>query len=202
MSAFLPHGGMTESPAPLSPGNVATATLRRADTVGTGRRPRSPSLTQQLQQRNWVRRSNSHSSPQQGLPPPLPSFASVGVGGPPRGSGSDVPPLSSGFTQPAQLSPGPAMSSPLSRSTGLSAESSAMGDGSRAGGAGSGSTQDDMWRYIRSLESRLNQLSDEMTGLRRALSTQNRRGDSLRGSSSFSSGIGGSNSMSHGRNGL
>ncbi|KAI9748332.1 MAG: hypothetical protein M1815_003345 [Lichina confinis] len=225
MSAFLHHGGMTESPAPLSPGNAVTATLRRADTVGTSRRPRSPSLTQQLQQRNWGRRSNSHSSPQQGLPPPLPSFAGVaGVGGPPRGPGSDVPPsLSSSFTQPPppppQLSPGPAMSSPLSRSTGLPGESSSMGDGSRAvgatggsGGTASGPTQDDMWRYIRSLESRLNQLSDEVTGLRRALSTQNRRGDSLRGSSSFSSGGGGvsggsgggsnNNSMSQSRNGL
>ncbi len=219
MASILSHGGITESPAPLSPANIATGTVRRADSSGA-RRPRSPSLTQQLQQRQLGRRGSARSPPRGGssLPPPLPAGGSGGAGGggpslapslpslsglaaaesaygmPPRAPVSDQQQQqqssSSSALLPQLVSTGSALSSALSSSRtggggggGMASDSSAAGDAHMGYGRGEGDASrnhqppppstEAIWGYVRSLESRVNQLTDEVTGLRRRLSTTN-----------------------------
>lgn len=207
-TSMLLQGSMTESPKPLSPGSALPPPNRRTDSNGS-RHHRSPSLVQQLQQQQLSRRNSARSPPHVGLPPPLASGGSrapqlpslPGLGSTDsKYSGSSqssathqnaqaVEPMSSLLRQ--QMSSGPTMSRALSKSTGGLTEANLVGNGISAHdhGIGDGSrnhvppTMDIIWNYVRSLEARVEHLSEEIVSLKRELVTQARQGETPRSTS-------------------
>ncbi|KAI9882355.1 MAG: hypothetical protein M1823_005898 [Watsoniomyces obsoletus] len=201
MSSILAHGGMVESPAPLTPPNLAGGSPRRLDSAnaaavgGSTRPPRSPSLTQQFQQRQFGRRPSGRSPPQPGLPPPLGGVTRAGAPSLPSLSGLgpvDAKMAARAFggehqqphLHPPPVSSNPAVASPLSRAGALMpsdvpAPAEAMATPERAGvedgvsgrAEAPPSTTEHLFAYIRTLESKINQLSDELLGVRRELAT-------------------------------
>lgn len=205
ISSMLLQGTMTESPKPLSPAIGASHPPRRTDSSGS-RRHRSPSLAQQLQQQQYARRGSARSPSHVGLPPPLggstgrapqlPSLPGLGSPDPKYGVSNPgvaaspsqhkapaVEPMSSLLHQ--SMAPGPTLSSPLSASGGRSSDVAMTGTGISGHERGSGDGMrgyhspsiDGVWTYIRSLEARINHLSDEVTGLRRELGRHGRPAD-------------------------
>ena len=175
------QGSMTESPKPLSPGGVASHQLGHHESGM--RRARSPSLTQQFQQQQYGRRASTlNSSPQLGLPSPL-----SGTNHP---SGPQLPSLP-GLTPPdprytlhsqtggashsgGQTSPG-YHSQPISQNNSLS--SHGTGPHAMSGDGNSNAyTQgnDRLWAYVRSLETKIDRLQDEVGSLKGQLEESRR----------------------------
>jgi hypothetical protein len=167
-SVFQP-AGITESPKPLSPG--AGAAHQLGHDAGLHRN-RSPSLTQQLQQQRFGRRS----------PPP------VGLSHPPLNAPQLPPPPGlnppdSRYTLPSQgpthpptnLSGPPAHMSTggaSSHSNSLSSHGHSTHQGSGEMGSGSNTFMQgpaDIWSYIRNLESKFERLQEEVISLRSQL---------------------------------
>ncbi|KAI9831278.1 MAG: hypothetical protein M1826_003717 [Phylliscum demangeonii] len=207
LSSILFPGSVTESPKPLSPGHVASppppppprpsssssssslhappAPAPRTGSIGS-RRPRSPSLAQQLQQQHYGRRASSvrHRSPPPlhiGLPPPLiPHLPSL------PGLGASAADASAKYALPAHHAASLSVDSalrpqPLPPRPGLCSGGGASLDRA-GGGAGGGSVADgvagrgyfpfgidSVWSYIRSLETKIDRLADEVTGMRREM---------------------------------
>ncbi|MCJ1262822.1 hypothetical protein MMC22_002692 [Lobaria immixta] len=179
------QGGMTESPKPLSPGGHPDSAVHPN---------RSPSLTQQFQQTQYGRRPNAHNtSPPMGLPPPItgPNHQNV----PHLPSLPGLTPPDSRFTLHSQA-PGPTLMHPgaqgnlsgpahpisgggvgspgyhsqVGNNTSSANNSlSSHGTGPHANGDhsiyGAGSS-DRLWAYVRSLETKVDRLQDEVTTLK------------------------------------
>ena len=179
------QGGMTESPKPLSPGGTTSHQLGHHDT-GI-RRARSPSLTQQFQQQQFGRRASTlNSSPQLGLPSPL--SGSNHPSGPP--SGPQLPSLP-GLTPPdprytlhsqpgsvnhgtGQTSPG-FHSQPISQNNSLSSHGTGPHANSGDGASSTlGQNTDRLWAYVRSLETKIDRLQEEVGILRGQLDESRR----------------------------
>ena len=194
VSSILSHGGMTESPAPLSPAPITTSSLRPSDSNSHIRPPPSPSLTHQFQQRQFGRRPSARSPPPANslplplasvphVPPSLPSLAGLGP--------VDINPTTTAPTRvslgdpTSSVLPAPTIgSSPLARMSGLPPSSDPDDSTSmqRRNGPDDGNssravappTTENLLAYVRSLESKINQLSDELLGLRRDMASQPR----------------------------
>ena len=189
--SILSHGGMTESPAPLSPAHVTTSSLRPSDS-SSHIRPRSPSITHKFQQRQFGRRPSARSPPpSNSLPPPLASVPHAPSSLPSlAGLGSvDPNPTATASTRvslgdPTSSALAPAIgSSPLARMSGLPPSSSPDSTSvQRRNGPDDGNssravappTTENLLAYVRSLESKINQLSDELLGLRRDMASHPR----------------------------
>lgn len=163
---FAEPGMMTQSPKPLSPGQVPD---QHRLSVGDGSmaRNRSTSLTTQFQQQHFGRTSTS------GRTPPL-SNAQLGSN---QGAAPSVnlPPLGSSGQQQARggMQTANMQGAPMNNVHGLSQQQQGINQASNPGslsshGRSSGSSlrdnqQDpnDIWAYMRSLESRFTQMQDE-----------------------------------------
>ncbi|KAL8737475.1 MAG: hypothetical protein Q9181_001635 [Wetmoreana brouardii] len=167
-NVFAQGGGMTESPKPLSPGSHQL-----------GHPPeqvihpnRSPSLTQQMQQQQYGRRTSmQNASPSMSLPP-MPSSAHSGA--PHLPSLPGLPPPDLRFTlhsqagapphvHPTAQGSGPSASSPGYSQSGNNSLSSQSGEGNQLP-YGQGS--DRLWAYIRSLEVKIDRLQEEVATLK------------------------------------
>ena len=196
------QGGMTESPKPLSPGTMSSHQLGHPDS-GI-QHARSPSLTQQFQQQQFGRRTNTgthNTPPPMGLPPPM------------SGSGhSNAPHLPSlpGLTPPEPRFTLPSQTPSQQSQLHASAQSSLSGPGHGSGSAGSpgyqppmgnasstnnslsshstgphlsgegshnpyGSGDQRLWAYVQSLEIKINRLENEVTNLRNQLNQSGHR---------------------------
>ena len=170
---FTQQAGMIESPKPLSPGQPAGQDQHRlsvGDASMSNARNRSPSLTTQFQQTHFGRGSG-HRTP----PHPTSQFASTHPGG------AQIPVLPPLTSQPQGRSglqatslpggPGPSM---LHHQQLPPASANSGGPGSNPGslsshGRSSGSSMrdamgmdaNDIWGYVRSLESRFSRMQDE-----------------------------------------
>ena len=189
------QGGMTESPKPLSPGATASHQLGQADS-GIHRN-RSPSLTQQLQQHNYNRRvtGGNNTSPPISLPPPhtganshlnTPQLPSLPGLNPPdgryplQGQGLGPSPLHSSASNAisgAHHGPG----SPSYPPGNMSSANNSLSSHSTGPQAGSfdrpnsfSQSIDHVWNYVRSLESKIEKLQDEVTSLKRDMPHQQR----------------------------
>ncbi|KAL8745293.1 MAG: hypothetical protein Q9190_002551 [Brigantiaea leucoxantha] len=179
-NVFSQGVGMTESPKPLSPGSH-----QLGHTEPGIHRNRSPSLTQQFQQQQFGRRAASHNTtPPMGLPPmPQASHSNA----PHLPSLSSLPPPDLRFTLHSQ-SAGPGHAHPTSQSGGPSTASpsypthsgnnslSSQGTGAHGGNGESnhnllGQNNDRLWAYLRSLETKVDRLQEEIGSLRGQLST-------------------------------
>lgn len=187
-SNVFAQGGMTESPRPLSPGGHPDS----------GAHPnRSPSLTQQFQQQQYGRRPNTHNtSPQMGLPPPITGPNHQNVPHLPSLPGLTPPEprftLHSQATGPQLMHPGPQSSLPgpvhpisgggmgspgyhsqVGNNTSSANNSlSSHGTGPHASGDHSiyvAGNSDRLWAYVRSLETKVDRLQDEVTTLKSQL---------------------------------
>jgi len=155
---FAEPGMMTQSPKPLSPGQVPD---QHRLSVGDGSmaRNRSTSLTTQFQQQHFGRGSSS------GRTPPLPN-AQLGSNGGAQPN-INLPPLSSSGQQPGRAIQGGSMNSVHSQQPqqgmSLSNPGSLSSHGRSSGGSLREMQQDpnDIWAYVRSLESRFTQMQDE-----------------------------------------
>ncbi|KAL8703938.1 MAG: hypothetical protein Q9201_002888 [Fulgogasparrea decipioides] len=172
-NVFAQGGGMTESPKPLSPGSHQ---LGHPPDQGIHRN-RSPSLTQQMQQQQYGRRTSmQNASPSMSLPPMPPSAHS---GAPHLPSLPGLPPPDLRFTlhsqagapphvHPTAQGSGPSASSPGYSQSGNNSLSSQSGEGNQLP-YGQGS--DRLWAYIRSLEVKVDRLQEEVATLKRQAST-------------------------------
>ncbi|KAI9839070.1 MAG: hypothetical protein M1837_002247 [Sclerophora amabilis] len=195
------QGGMTESPKPLSPAGAASHQLGHGES-GSIHRHRSPSLTQQLHQQQYGRAGGGRTPPPMNLPPPPPGNAnppqlpSLPGLAPPESrytlasqstSTNHNPPYSGPAGHAAapqrQGSGGATPSSVISQSGGAPPGGISAAGSSSSHGQGSGegsnnlfaSGSDSLWLYIRSLEERVNKLSDEVTNLRSQVATQDQQ---------------------------
>lgn len=185
-SGVFAQGGITESPKPLSPGHPDSGIHRN----------RSPSLTQPFRHQQYGRRATTHNtSPPMGLPPPIPGSSHSNAPHLPSLPGLTPPdsrftlhsqapgtahmhPSTQGGLHgpgPSNPTPGGGVGSPgyhsqvgnntSSTNNSLSSHSTgphASGDHSLYG---SGST-DRLWAYVRSLETRVDRLQEEVTSLK------------------------------------
>ena len=180
------QGSITESPKPLSPGGITSQQLGHSDS-GIHRN-RSPSLTQQLQHSQFGRLAAGHNiSPPMSLPPPnhgaghpnapqLPSLPSLN---PPETRLT----LHSQATGPTQTHPGAASSLSGHQTHGPNSPSYPPGTTSSANNSLSShstgpqnsfdrfhslSTQsnEQLWAYARSLETKIDRLQDEVASLK------------------------------------
>lgn len=196
------HGGMTESPKPLSPGTMNSHQLGHPDS-GI-QHARSPSLTQQFQQQQFGRRTNTgthNTPPPMGLPPPMSSSGH-----------SNAPHLPSlpGLTPPEPRFTLPSQTPSQQAHPHTSTQSSLPGHGHGSGSAGSPGYQSQMgnapstnnslsshstgphvsgegshnpygqgdqrlWAYVQSLEIKINRLENEVTSLRSQLTQSGHR---------------------------
>ncbi|KAL2046039.1 hypothetical protein N7G274_001486 [Stereocaulon virgatum] len=194
-SNVFAQGGMTESPKPLSPAGMTSHQLGHPDS-GIHRN-RSPSLTQQMQQQQFGRRTTGHKAPPpMNLPPPHP-----GAGHPNAPQLPSLPglnPPEPRFTLQSQA-PGLAQlhstaGNSLPGSHGPNSPSYPLGNMSSANNSHSShstgphlsfdkvhSSQsqslDQIWSYARSLEARIERLQDQVTLLQNQLesATQHQR---------------------------
>ena len=201
-SNVFAQGGMTESPKPLSPGTMNSHQLGHSES-GI-QHARSPSLTQQFQQQQFGRRTNTgtHNTPPPiGLPPPM------------SGSGhSNAPHLPSlpGLTPPEPRFTLPSQTPSQQSHPHASPQNSLSGPGHGSGSAGSpgyqtqigsapsannslsshstgphmsgegshnpyGSGDQRLWAYVQSLEIKINRLENEVTNLRSQLNQSGHR---------------------------
>ena len=181
------QGGMTESPKPLSPGGHPDSAVHPN---------RSPSLAQQFQQQQYGRRANNahNTSPPMGLPPPpitgpnhqnVPHLPSLPGLTPPdsrftlhsQATGPTLmhPGAQGSLPGPAHPISGGAVGSPgyhsqLGNNTSSANNSlSSHGTGPHASGDHSiygASNNDRLWAYVRSLETKVDRLQDEVTALK------------------------------------
>ena len=181
--SIFSHGGMTESPKPLSPGGIASKQLGQGDT--SARRNRSPSLTQQLQQQQYRRATGHNHSPPMNLPPPNPGASISNAPHLPPLQGLTPPDprftLHSQATGSVQMHPGATSSLPAP-SHGPNSPSYPPGNVSSANNSlSSNSTgphstleratnytqsNERLWTYVESLASKVHRLEDEMAALR------------------------------------
>ena len=174
------HGSISESPKPLSPGSSQTRQQGRGGHGdGSIYRNRSPSLTKQFQQQQ-LGRSVGHR---------IPTTGSMGA---PTSSAPQLPPPhglvppDSRFTLHSQASPAHPPTGPSGPPThmgsggGLSSQSNSLSShGHSAQGSGDhsasmyGSRDDRLWAYVKSLESRINGLQEEVVHLRGQLVAAN-----------------------------
>ncbi len=195
--SIFSHGGMTESPKPLSPGQTDQHHRLGMSEAASFHGSRSPNLTQQAQQQHFGRAGARVSSPA-GLPPPitnsnppqLPLLPGLG----PSEMRAPVSSKSSGQQQNNRSAPphalGPSM---LSLVQGPNPPSNPGSLSSQSHGQSSSGSMREMWSgkeveildYVRELESRLSRLQDdyehrmsrmqdEISSLRTQLQVQNR----------------------------
>ena len=193
-SNVFAHGGMTESPKPLSPAGMTSHQSSHAEL--NIHRNRSPSLTQQFQQHQYGRRTHNRvTPPPSGLPPPmststhsnaphLPSLPGLTppdprftlhsqTAGPPH-----APPLGQvSHSGPQHPSGAATSSSYASQQGGLSSHSNSHSShGTQPHGSGERANlpftqgEDRLWAYVRSLESKIDRLQEEVVNLRGQLS--------------------------------
>ena len=174
-SAVFPQSAMTESPKPLSPGS--TPQRQAGQQESSYHRNRSSSVAQKFQQQQFGR------TPAGRTPPQPTSMSLPGPPGPQLPPPPGLNPPDSRFTLPSQGGPthpptqpsGPPThmggSGPLSSHSNSHSSHGASAQGS---GEHAGARDDRIWAYIKSLESRVNGLQDEVTTLRGqlALATQ------------------------------
>lgn len=161
------QGGMTESPKPLSPGGAASHQLGHPES-GIHRN-RSPSLTQQFQQQQFGRRSSTlTNSPQAGLPPPhLPSLAGLTPPDPRFTLHSQTARPSGGQSSPGYPS------QPGSQNNSLSSHGTGAPGGSGDGSANTLALNNErLWAYVRTLETKIDRLNDEVSNLKGQLSSR------------------------------
>lgn len=178
--SLFAHGGMTESPKPLSPGQVEPH--HRPGISEIANLPSSRPLHHQQHAHGTGR-----GSPAMGLPPPTTGAGMPQL--PPIISQSDLRLPSQASKGPASHTPGPSM---------LHQQLTGPGNGSNPGSVSShgpssgtsireilGGREGDLWGYVRDLESRMarmqddyesriSRLQDEVTSLRSQLQHQGR----------------------------
>lgn len=191
------HGGMTESPKPLSPGGSNSHQLGHADTGM--HRNRSPSLTQQFQQQQFGRRHTGNTtSPSMNLPPPHSTTNNSNAPQlPPLQGLSNLTPPDPRFTLPSQAGSNPPMQSSAQGnlagpSHGPHSPSYPPGNMSSANNSlSSHSTgphtsldrahntyaqpNDRLWAYVQSLESKVDRLEGEIISLKGQLNVPSHR---------------------------
>ena len=182
------HGGMTESPKPLSPAGMPPHQSGHAEL--NIHRNRSPSLTTQFQQHQYGRRTHNRVTPPPiGLPPPMSTAAHSNA--PHLPSLPGLTPPDPRFTLHSQTAgpshapslsqashSGPATSSSYpSQQGGLSSHSNSHSShGTQPHGSGERANlpyaqgDDRLWAYVRSLESKIDRLQEEVVGLRGQIS--------------------------------
>ena len=195
-SNVFPHGGMTESPKPLSPGAIAGSQHGHPDT-GIHRN-RSPSMSQHLQQQQFGRRTHSRASPPpMALPPPpmsstshsnaphLPSLPSMTppdprftlhsqVSGPTHG-----PPVAqSGYPGPPH--PGTITSYQPPQGGNSSKSNSHSSHGTQQYGSGERATlpypqEDRLWALVKALDAKVERLQEEVASLRSQVNAPSHR---------------------------
>ncbi|KAI9808270.1 MAG: hypothetical protein M1825_004727 [Sarcosagium campestre] len=197
-SSILSHGGMTESPKPISPGGpggLPSHQLGPPDSASINRR-RSPSLTQQFQQHHYGRNGSGRPSPPMGLPPiqansqapQLPSLPGLSSPGPRislpgqssaaqqvTGSGNQVAGSMQQYGVASSLPNGSTSGNMLPGGTSTAGSVSTQGQSSVDGiNALSAMGTDGVWVYIRSLEDKINKLTEEVTALKNNRTDQGR----------------------------
>lgn len=204
-SSILSHGGMTESPKPLTPTAGIPTHAGRSEGFGAHRR-RSPSLANQFRQQHFNRRNNAGSSSQGALPPPslsgvshsphLPPISGLGPSDP-KFALSNQPPAAQPPGQLAeqaasmarpQASSGQALSSPPSASSRTIPGGTSMGGGAPTRDRSTrdsvrdlaSQSADALWTYVRNLETRVTSLSEEVSSLRNELTRHTRQDGSRR----------------------
>ena len=196
------QGGMTESPKPLSPGTMSSHQLGHSDS--SIQHVRSPSLTQQFQQQQFGRRTNTgtHSTPPPiGLPPPMSSSGHSNA--PHLPSLPGLTPPEPRFTLPSQVTsqqthvhastqgslsgpshgPGsagsPGYQSQMGNAPSATNSLSSHSTGPHMSGEGShnpyGQGDQRLWAYVQSLEIKINRLENEVTSLRSQLNQSGHR---------------------------
>lgn len=185
-SNIFSPGSMTESPKPLSPGGHPDTSIRRN---------RSPSLGQAFPKNQFVRRATTHNtSPSMGLPPPVSGSNHSKAPKLPSLPGLTAP--DSRFTLHGQTTgqahmhsntqsnlPGSsgAMGSPVFHSqvgnTSANNSLSSHGTGSIPTGDHNiyGPGTERLWAYVRSLETKVDRLQDEVASLKNQLSPSSHR---------------------------
>jgi len=177
------HGGMTESPKPLSPASQMTTQPGHDSTAIS--RQRSPSLTTQFQQAHFGRRQSERSSPG-GMSLPSPHVTSPH--GPKLPGLSGLAPPESRYTLPSQVSTQPPStngaqagqhgqpihqgnpSNPMFQPPmGGSGPNRSAPNATHHQGSGSGDSSNNLfasdrglWAYIQSLEEKVRQLADRV----------------------------------------
>ncbi|KAL9076708.1 MAG: hypothetical protein Q9161_000693 [Pseudevernia consocians] len=180
------HGGMTESPKPLSPAGITSHQPSHSD-AGIHRN-RSPSLTQQFQSTQFGRRTTGHNiSPPMNLPPPNPGAGHPNVPQLPSLPGLNPPETrytlhsqTTGPTQPhagvPNSLPGPPTHGPSSPNYPPVTTSSANNSLSSHGSGPQTSfdrhhslyapSNEQLWTCVRSLEVKIERLQDEVALLK------------------------------------
>ncbi|EME39326.1 hypothetical protein DOTSEDRAFT_75143 [Dothistroma septosporum NZE10] len=156
---FAEPGVMTQSPKPLSPGQPPDAQRLSVGEQG-GARNRSTSLTTQFQQAHFGRQPGSGG----GRTPPMPNAQFPPGQAPPQ---NILPPLGAGNQQrqPSSMSGAPSMHAHQPMPTGVI--NSNPGSHSSHGRSSGSSMRDimqnpdDLWAYVRQLESRFSRMQDE-----------------------------------------
>lgn len=153
---FAEPGMMTSSPKPLSPGQPHDQhRLSVGDSSGAGRN-RSTSLTTQFQQQHFGRNSGGGRTPPQANAQFAPNPAAPHNILPPLGAGTQRQPTSLPGAQP------PNMHAPNQHMTQGSNPGSLSSHGRSSGSSMRDIVQEnDIWAYVRTLESRFSRMQDE-----------------------------------------
>lgn len=180
------QGGMTESPKPLSPAGMTSHQLGHPDSAI--HRNRSPSLTQQFQHHQYGRRvTGSNTSPTMSLPPPhagtghlnAPQLPSLPGLNPPEARFSVTSQGSSSLPSAAPIGLAGSHHGPTSpsyppgnaSSANNSLSSHSTGPITHVDRPSNSYVQpnDQLWTYMRSLESKVDRLQDEVGSLKTQL---------------------------------
>ena len=181
------HGGMTESPKPLSPRATVGSHHGHAETVHPNR---SPSMAQQLQQQQFSRRTHSRASPPPIALPPPPMSSTSHSNAPHLPSLPSMTPPDPRFTLHSQAAgpvhglpagpssyPGPPLSGTMpsyqpQQGGNSSKSNSHSSHGTQQYGSGERATlpytqgDDRLWAVIRALEAKVEHLQEEVASLR------------------------------------
>jgi hypothetical protein len=156
-----PHGAMTESPKPLSPGS---------NQIGQPARTRTTSLSQKAQQNQFGRNQQAR-----GASPPPSGFAPPGVhsNAPQLPSLAGLNPPDPRYTLPSQAPPQPPHNThnPSYPPVGSSASNSLSSHGTNQQGSGDRTglhivAEERLWAVVRGLEAKVDRLQEEVVSLR------------------------------------
>lgn len=171
-NSIFPHGGIIDSPRPLSPSGMVSHQLGQDPSMN---RQRSPTLTTQFQPQQFGRRQSDRASPtSMSLPSPHPKLPALAGLGPPEqrynmsGQTPNQPNTPNGG-QPSSASPGKMYQPPMGSGAGRNVpifpshqQGSGGGDGSNNLFAGG---ERGVWAYVQTLEDKVKQLSDKVQAM-------------------------------------